>query len=108
MSATTTLENTMTEYTPWAIDIEVNHLRVSGRTQGGHRIGIADICINRLIEDSGPSKTEQANARLIAAAPELLQNLQRILAEWDASEGGRTTSCLVIDETRAAIVKATS
>ena len=45
------------------------------------------------------------NARLIAAAPDLLEALQRALTSWDDSDG-RTIPALVADEMRAAIAKA--
>ena len=37
--------------------------------------GIAVLCINRYLGEAGPSKQEQINAALIAAAPELLEAL---------------------------------
>lgn len=45
----------------------------------------------------------EANARLIAAAPELLEALQMLLDETNAG----TWDCLPIDKARAAIAKAT-
>ena len=38
--------------------------------------GIAVLCINRYLGEAGPSKQEQINAALIAAAPELLDALK--------------------------------
>ena len=40
--------------------------------------GIAVLCINRYLGAAGPSKQEQINAALIAAAPELLEALKEI------------------------------
>ena len=70
--------------------------------------GIAVLCINRYLGEAGPSKQEQINAALIAAAPELLEALKAMVAIW---EGPRELAALrfaksVIDA-RAAIAKAT-
>ena len=69
--------------------------------------GIAVLCINRYLGEAGPSKQEQINAALIAAAPELLEALKAMVAIW---EGPRELAALrfaksVIDA-RAAIAKA--
>jgi hypothetical protein len=63
-----------------------------------------------------PRDYTQANARLIAAAPELLQALDEIVAEWDAGNIGRITTIpgtpgweesVGVKWARAAIAKAT-
>lgn len=52
-----------------------------GHSQGRDIVGaICDICINRSIYDKDISPTERANARLIAAAPELLEALREMLS----------------------------
>ena len=62
---------------PWATDPEYNHEQVIGPDG----ITVADCLIIAL--DSGPSReTIQANAHLIAAAPEMLKALLRIL-DWN-------------------------
>ena len=60
---------------------------------------------------------DESNARLIAAAPELLQALEEIVAEWDAGNIGRLTTIpgtpgweesVGMKWARAAIAKATA
>lgn len=72
----------------------------------GHRIGI---------DDANPASAElRANARLVAAAPELLEACQAMI-EWDAREqdyavdfNARMELCrIAFDKARAAIAKAT-
>lgn len=45
---------------------------------------------------------QRANARLISAAPELLESCERALAAWEG-----TGPAIILDELRAAIAKAT-
>lgn len=49
----------------------------------------------------------EANARLIAAAPDLLEALQVLDALWCENESGGLDFSLAIDRARAAIAKAT-
>ena len=70
--------------------------------------------ISRVIYERGPSKTEMANARLIAAAPELLEALQGFLDMYvrlvnnDGSGACDPEYDPHVIAARAAIAKATS
>ena len=48
--------------------------------------GIAVLCINRYLGEAGPSKQEQINAALIAAAPELLNALKLVANEFNSGD----------------------
>lgn len=48
-----------------------------------------------------------ANARLIAAAPEMLEALQAFVGAWPTIKGGTLNGDVVCDLARAAIAKAT-
>ena len=48
----------------------------------------------------------EANARLIAAAPDLLEALKEVVSEYDNPDNGRSLRW-AIDEARAAIARAT-
>lgn len=48
---------------------------------------------------------QQANAKLIAAAPELLSSLEALIASWDDLKPGES---IIVDAARAAIAKATA
>ena len=68
--------------------------------------GIAVLCINRYHGEAGPSKQEQINAALIAAAPELLEALKDACEWLDSCPLGEEPRKAVI-RYRAAISKAT-
>lgn len=53
-----------------------------------------------------PTPTMEANARLIAAAPELLKALNEILQWWMESDGGDDMPTDLFDQAHAAIAKA--
>ena len=61
---------------PWVVDDFQDRLRVWKQQTSTHRTGVADICIFRGIQERGPSAQEEANARLIAAAPGLYTEAQ--------------------------------
>ena len=68
--------------------------------------GIAVLCINRHLGEAGPSKQEQINAALIAAAPDLLEALKALVADLKPYMGqGRMDD--KIRNAIAAIAKAT-
>ena len=68
--------------------------------------GIAVLCINRYLGEAGPSKQEQINAALIAAAPELLEALMDAIKDLEAlSQWDNASACA--RKARAAIAKAT-
>lgn len=69
--------------------------------------GIAVLCINRYIGETGPSKQEQTNAALIAAAPELLEALKDCEAALRLVERETGKSYAATIGARAAISKAT-
>ena len=83
------------EPAPW----EVNDQRASGWMNNAMYIGSANtgLIIARVYNDKGD---EEANARLIAAAPELLEALKAVVSVAD-----RAT--VEFDMARAAIAKAT-
>ncbi len=86
---------------PWVID--------EFYTQGGfYKIRAADsaLChVHSFTEDGGlPTEEESANARLIAAAPELLEACKGVYDEHE-HDHDRTT-CWVCTKLRAAIAKA--
>ena len=68
--------------------------------------GIAVLCINRYLGEAGPSKQEQINAALIAAAPELLEALMDALKDLEALSQWDNASTYA-RKARAAIAKAT-
>jgi hypothetical protein len=57
--------------------------------------------------DTDPADPKHANARLIAAAPELLEALQEIVRKFDAAPDEVKNVPLGIMKARAAITKAT-
>lgn len=65
---------------PWTVDgAEV-------RTDGNRRYSLtesANLCIARCSSDQGEAGDAQANARLIAAAPEMLSVLKELMARRD-------------------------
>lgn len=56
--------------------------------------------------DDFPTPTMEADAGLIAAAPELLAALDGILQWWMESDGGDDMPAALFDRARAAITKA--
>jgi hypothetical protein len=60
------------------------------------RIEIADVASNSL-----PTEEQRANARLIAAAPDLLEALRNLLNDCINFDGGRLTLGFQVDATRA-------
>ena len=85
---------------PWAVGSKSGHIE----TANAWRMSIA-ICYNKDSKADGVSKEEfEANARLIAAAPELLEALNTWLKQYSAEE---YEDCPEVVQTRAAIAKAT-
>lgn len=75
---------------PWIVKKPGEHSPTETRVV--HQIGntfamIAEIGIHRTIGAKGPSKEEQANARLIAAAPQLLVMLKEAVEMLYAKNG---------------------
>lgn len=66
-------------------------------TEGGRYVG----CIGDAFRHDDPE--DLANARLIAAAPELLEVCQRLVRQWDEDES-IYVGC--VEDARAAIAKA--
>jgi hypothetical protein len=85
---------------PW----EVNDQRGNGWLANAMYVssGNTGAILARVYDDQG---SEFPNARLIAAAPELLEALQAICAHWDAGNFSRQPN--LWDGMRAAIAKAT-
>lgn len=88
---------------PWkAYDATAGTHIVAENEEGDARVAYVKVCL----ADFSP-KAQQANARLIAAAPELLAALEALVGEADLGEvdlddGDRTK----LDNARAAIAKA--
>jgi hypothetical protein len=83
---------------PWStqeFDLYEKWLRVGPRGQEVARVRNDDI----------DSDEAQANLRLIAAAPDLLAALGKLVERWDADEIGQIDGEF-IDDARAAIAKA--
>lgn len=78
-------------------------------TAPGFDHAICCLDINHATEESQESDSEQmaANARLIAAAPELLEALQEMLHIMEQHEQLSGCECSIGDEARSAIAKAT-
>ena len=101
----------MSEHTsgPWRIldtQIDPNNVPRVVAARGG----IAVMCVDRAMGDKGPSEKEMANARLIAAAPDLLAALSDALACLDESALSRTLTVrelMARSNARIAIAKAT-
>jgi hypothetical protein len=68
---------------------------------GRHNEAVCYSPVNRRVGEKGPSDVEMANARLIAAAPELLDNLQHAVRFFDQLTKDD------VDRYRAAISRAT-
>ncbi len=64
----------------WKIGLDGDRLRVWSETRNEPLSGVADICINRSIDDNGPSKLEHDRAHLIATAPETAAERDRLKA----------------------------
>jgi hypothetical protein len=92
-----TIETPMGEETPWIVE-------AGKQSYEWHCIAI--VPIEPEDEDDLPIPQARANARLIAAAPELLGALTDLLASW-STESGWMNNDLVADRARAAIAKAT-
>jgi hypothetical protein len=80
---------------PWKIERHIHH-EIQIKDKDGWQI-----C---QMYDSAPPDID--NARLIAAAPELLETLERIIATHDASCAGPECGIAGIDKARATIAKA--
>ena len=91
---------------PW----ELRHERYCGKTDHVIRIGTASVYFNRGIGNT--EETAIANARLIAASPDLLEALQSITKSYDEllEKYGKAHGWGTIesDNARAAIAKATN
>jgi hypothetical protein len=71
------------------------------RKKGVHQVTVANIPVRKTI----PLFEAEANARLIAAAPELLEQLKNMVTCFERFED--THTALVMDAARAVIAKAT-
>lgn len=91
---------------PWETSSNANGQWDICEQHGGDRIALVDL--QDAQKDGGRSHiTEESNARLIAAAPELLAALQLLtVAVHDAGKEGATPIADAETEARAAIAKA--
>jgi hypothetical protein len=100
-----------TQYTPgpWSIDWDARAAGYPINAAQPKRIGTNRICSTRPVDRSTESYTEaEANARLIAAAPDLLAALQWCVKCWETgawqNEDGESPD---ISQVESAIAKAT-
>ena len=93
----------VTTYTPgpWRWWVTVGGARIAGRPADGSKNFVCDVM------PPERAVSYEANARLIAAAPELLEALQAILPDAVANHIGGPDTQARIDAARAAIAKAT-
>lgn len=99
----------MSEYTkgPWVIDEGAEHQEPGfygspGDPEGYHSVSANDWRVTGFIGD--------ANARLIAAAPEMLEALEHIREYWNGNENERAMADAlghILETASAAIAKAT-
>jgi hypothetical protein len=85
---------------PWVAELQGNDWKVSHEWEGG----LAFVAEQPIRSQRNPEKTE-ANARLIAAAPDLLEAL-RYVADWGATDPDAPRDEDVREIARAAIRKA--
>lgn len=67
---------------------------------------IADCCVTNPISGSPPAKEYRANARLIAAAPELAEALKDCIERLEAYKSKGLAFPLTVEKARAALQKA--
>ncbi|GFM89400.1 hypothetical protein PSCICO_47990 [Pseudomonas cichorii] len=93
----------MTKHTPgpWAVD-ESRHEGAINRKDPFRHIGM----VSQFLHDASSRAENEANAKLIAAAPDLLSIAERVLAKLDHPVCCVTSSDA--EELRAAIAKATA
>jgi len=105
-------ENNMSNYTPgpWRFNNNVqwgwvtNPFSVTVKKPGVHSAVVANMPARQTI----PWTEAEANARLIAAAPDLLEALQRLITEIEVATAARTLGELgAIGQAEAAIRRAT-
>lgn len=95
---------------PWSVKQSGEHgkgVRVVHKIAGNVFGAIADISTIRSSDDNFSDATEQANAQLIASAPDLLNMLQRVMDEVCMTEDGMKHVCnLTLEHARNALAKA--
>jgi hypothetical protein len=91
---------------PWTVDYSDDNLRIYA---GGVLIGEVNGSTKHIEVRGLDGETTEANAWLIAAAPDLLAALERILARVETLNlfTGRGEDTKVVEQARAAIGKAT-
>lgn len=92
---------------PWGID---RYVVKSGDDEGAEMLSIKNVCrISQQPNGHKQDETDEANARLIAAAPELLEALERAADELHRAQNSNGSQWLIDEEAkaRAAIAKAT-
>lgn len=88
---------------PWAVDpLNMGTLWNVGTTDGAHNVAIA----NQVIGDDMKQTRRSANARLIAAAPDLLEALTEIAEMCDPTSHERPRPLTILKLARAALAKA--
>jgi len=91
---------------PWKIDTSYATMLVIG-SEGGVSIAEVDCAMSMMDFETriDPIEEEQANANLIAAAPELLNIAERLLTYYEPSET-RPEAIFKLDTAREVIAKA--
>jgi hypothetical protein len=101
---------------PWRYEYSPYRIRLAGDDSEGTELPayeIVDAEGNKVFDtdEDMPGETQEANARLAAAAPELLAELAGISDAWDNAEGGSEVMDYLerrIYTIRAAIARATN
>lgn len=74
---------------------------------GRHNEAVCYSAVDRLLGEKGPSDVEMANARLIAAAPDLLEALKTVRCFYENAKYLSGDEEAILHEVRAAISRAT-
>ena len=90
---------------PWYAAREATTGRIT-RVRASHSGGRDEVCIADAAQGAGAFARLEANARLIAAAPELLEACQTLATLLDTDDWF-ATGRLAVEQARAAIAKAT-
>ena len=85
---------------PWKTQTHISLDRLEIRDADGRRIAVC------AMDFPMSAKTHDANARLIASAPELLDALKRLCAKFGVDDDGWPRDGTVLREARAVIAKA--
>lgn len=89
---------------PWLIN---GNFVYALHNYNGRQVNRFSAAINHYPTQGGNAEEGEANARLIADAPDLLTHLEKVVSQFDALENNLSEAdILVIGEAKAAIAKA--